>query len=157
MLMREPASFMGSKTVLIVVAAVIAVLAGAGALYLHFVRPGSAGPPPLTEEAKAYVKYLKLGPVEMKATDTYVHQTITEFNGTIANGGSRAIESLDIYCIFCDAYGQVVLRERAAVIKRSGRAFAAGETRSYRLAFDDIPQSWNDQMPQLVIAHIAFE
>ncbi len=157
MLMRESASVMGSKTVLIVVLGVVAVLAGAGALYVRLSAPGSGGPPRLTPEAKAYVKYLKLGPVEMKATDSYVHQTITEFIGTINNGGSRAIESLDIYCIFYDTYGQIVLRERAAVIKASGRAFAPGETRSYRLAFDDIPQSWNNQMPQLVIAHIGFE
>jgi hypothetical protein len=31
-----------------------------------------------------------------------------------------------------------------------------GESRDFRLPFDDIPGSWNNQMPQLVIARIEF-
>ena len=31
-----------------------------------------------------------------------------------------------------------------------------GETRTFRLPFDDIPGGWNNQMPQLVIARIEF-
>ena len=31
-----------------------------------------------------------------------------------------------------------------------------GETKAFRLAFDSIPDSWNKQMPDLVIAQILF-
>ena len=31
-----------------------------------------------------------------------------------------------------------------------------GETKSFRLPFDDLPQSWNQSMPQLVIAGVKF-
>jgi len=31
-----------------------------------------------------------------------------------------------------------------------------GDSRSFRMPFDDIPESWNNQMPQLVIAGIQF-
>lgn len=145
-----------SKTALIAILAVVVVLGGAAWAFFRF-----AGPPPgsipLTPEAKAYVHNLKLGPVEMKATDSYVHQTITEILGSIANAGDRSIRSVDIYCIFYDAYGQVVLRERSPIVKPSAGAFKPGDTRNYRLPFDNIPASWNHQLPQLVIAHIDFE
>jgi hypothetical protein len=31
------------------------------------------------------------------------------------------------------------------------------ETKAFRLPFDNIPQGWNNQMPQLVIAGIVFQ
>jgi len=35
-------------------------------------------------------------------------------------------------------------------------ALKPGETRAFRLPFDDIPEGWNNQLPQLVIARIDF-
>jgi len=147
---------LGSKNILIYIFAAIVVLGGAAAAYLHFAPPRDNAAA-LTPEAKAYVHNLKLGPVEMKATDSYVNQTITEMDGTITNAGDRSIRSVEIYCFFYDAYGQLVLRERAAIVKPARVPFRPNDTRSYRLAFDDIPASWNNHLPQLVIAGIAFE
>ena len=31
-----------------------------------------------------------------------------------------------------------------------------GETKAFRMAFDTIPESWNQSMPALVIAHMQF-
>jgi hypothetical protein len=42
------------------------------------------------------------------------------------------------------------------VNKRTG-GVAPTETKSFRLPFDNIPESWNQMMPQLVIARIDFE
>ena len=149
---------MGSKHRLFYVIAAIAIIAIAIWAYTHFAGPVQTGRTPLTPEAKAYVRNLKLGPVEMKATDSYVHQTITEIKGTITNSGDRALRSVYIYCVFYDAYGQIVLRELEAIVKPSaGGSFKPGDTRHYRLAFDDIPGSWNNQLPQLVIAQITFD
>jgi hypothetical protein len=49
--------------------------------------------------------------------------------------------------------GLVVLRERVPIVRSTIRP---GETRTFRLPFEGIPQSWNQALPQLVIAHIAF-
>ena len=49
-----------------------------------------------------------------------------------------------------------VLRERVAIVKMSGKGLKPGETRSFRLPFDSIPSSWNQALPQLVIARIEF-
>ncbi len=148
---------MGNKRIPLLIAGAVAILAAAIALSLHFARPVKPAYAPLTAEAKAYVANLKLGPAQMKAADSYMHQTITEIDGTITNTGDRSIRSIDIDCIFYDAYGQMALRERAAIVKPGATPFRPGDTRKYRLAFDDIPSAWNNQLPRLVIGQITFD
>lgn len=105
----------------------------------------------LTAEGKAYVRNLKLSGVGMKADESYAGQVITEITGTITNSGDRVVEHADVACVFYDSINQLVLRERVPIVKAP---LKPGETRSFRLPFDDIPSSWNNQMPQLVIAQI---
>ena len=69
------------------------------------------------------------------------------------NAGDRSVSSAAVYCVFYDSYGQVVIRERVPIVKTP---LKPGESRSFRLPFDAIPPSWNNQMPQLVIAAIDF-
>jgi len=115
--------------------------------------PQPPGPQPLTAEAKAYVRNLALSGVEMKATESYAKQVLTEIEGNITNNGNRTVARVEVNCIFYDAYGQMVRREREAIVRTS---LAPGQTHRFRLAFDDIPESWNNRMPQLVIAQVLF-
>jgi hypothetical protein len=50
----------------------------------------------------------------------------------------------------------VVLRERVPIVSQKIGGVAPGDTKSFRLPFDNIPESWNQMMPQLVIARIDF-
>ncbi|MGA3023153.1 MAG: FxLYD domain-containing protein [Bryobacteraceae bacterium] len=134
---------MGNKSTLIV--ALLLALAGC--------TPPATSVTPLTPEAKEYVRYLDLSGVQMKSTETYLKQTVTEIEGNIQNQGNRALQSVEIVCVFYDAYGQVVLRERVPIVRS---ALKPGATKAFRLAFDNIPESWNKQMPRLVIAAITF-
>ena len=140
---------MGSK---IYILAAALLLGGAGAWYVNRPLP-VASAPPITPDAKAYVRSLQLSDVTMKATESYVQQMVTEIEGKITNGGTRPVQQVDVYCIFYNVYGEVVLRRRVPIVKSFVKP---GESRSFRLPFDDIPQSWNNQMPQLVIAGIVF-
>jgi hypothetical protein len=109
--------------------------------------------PPLTAEGKAYVRNLQLSDVGMKATESYAKQTLTEIEGNVKNAGNRVVNRVDVFCLFYDRSGVLVLRERVPMIKKTLRP---GETRRFRLAFDDIPESWNNQLPHLVIAQVLF-
>ncbi len=142
---------MGSKTAVSVIAIAAALAAG----LLWFVnRPQpAAANAPLSADAKAYVRNLQLTEVTMKATESYVNQTVTEIEGKITNSGSRTVQHADVYCVFYNSYGEVILRERAPIVVTG---LKPGETRAFRLPFDDIPGGWNNQMPQLVIARIEF-
>ena len=110
----------------------------------------------LTPEAKAYTRNLQLSDVEMKASENYFKQTVVEIDGRIANMGPRPLDTVEIYCIFHDPYGQLVLRRRLPIVGGRIGGLKPGEMKSFRLPFDDIPPSWNQTMPQLVIAAVKF-
>ncbi len=134
--------------------ALVIALALAGGLLWFVNRPKPVeATAPLSSDAKAYVRNLQLSDVTMKATESYVGQTVTEIEGKIANSGTRTVQHADVYCVFYNSYGEVILRERVPIVV-SG--LKPGETRAFRLPFDDIPGGWNNQMPQLVIARIEF-
>jgi hypothetical protein len=114
-------------------------------------------PPPLTGAARAYARNLKLTNVEMKAHESYLKQSVVEIVGNIQNVGDRIVKTVEINCVFYDAYGQVVLRKRVPIVSARIGAVAPEQIKSFRLPFDDIPESWNQMMPQLVMAAIEFQ
>ena len=142
---------MGSKSAIYIVAVVL-LLGGGIVWYFNHPAPVSSAPP-LTPDAKAYVRSLQLSDVTMKATESYVKQMVTEIEGKVTNAGTRPVKQVDVYCIFYNVYGEVVLRRRVPIVMNLVKP---GDSRSFRMPFDDIPESWNNQMPQLVIAGIQF-
>lgn len=120
--------------------------------------PKPAEPPParLTQEAKDYLPYLALSNVHMQAAESYVQSRLVEILGEVANKGTRNVKVVEVTCVFRDYANQEVARERAYIVRPTG-ALTPGQSRSFRLAFDTIPQTWNQVMPALVIAQIQFE
>jgi hypothetical protein len=132
----------------------LVAVAGLGAWWYFAGQPREAPPPPgITAEAKAYVRNLQLSEVDMKATANYAGGMVVEILGKIKNAGDRPLERVELNCVFYDPYGQVVLRERVPIVRTS---LKPGETKTFRLPFEGLPGSWNQSMPQMVIAHIAF-
>jgi hypothetical protein len=138
------------------VAGALAILGLSIFLYMQYVAKHAPADAPLTPEAKAYVKNLQLSDVEIKANKSYLNLMIVEINGKIANAGDRPLDTVEIYCIFYDSYGQMVLRSRVPIVSPRMGGLKPGETKSFRLPFDEIPESWNQAMPQLVIAGVKF-
>ena len=141
----------------IAVALAIVLLAGGGAWYFAQPRPGASQVPVLTQEAKAYVKNLKLNGVELKATDSAMAKSLIEIVGNITNNGDRKLKVVELNCVFYDPYGQVVLRERVPIVRAKTGGLAPAETKTFRMPFDNLAASWNQAMPQMIIAQIQFE
>jgi len=140
----------------VMVIALVLMAGGAAFLYLNRAAERPPAPPePLTGDAKAYIHngFLPIKDVDMQAHESYLKQQVVEITGKIANTGDRIVAKAEIYCVFVDTYNQVILRERVAIVKQK---LAPGETQSFRLAFDNIPGSWNQAMPTIYIAAIEF-
>jgi hypothetical protein len=139
---------------------VLVLIAGAaGFLYLNRLSQRvPPPPPPLTGDARAYIHngFLKITDSDMRAHESYLKQEVVEITGNITNNGDRVLDTVEIVCVFYDAYGQVILRERVAIVSRKMQKLAPGEKKRFRLAFDNVPESWNQAMPQMVIAAIDF-
>jgi hypothetical protein len=141
-----------------IITVVIAVAALTGAFW-YYQRTAHAAPVVvvLTPEAKEYVKSLQITDSEMKANEGFAGVTgVVEITGKIKNGGDRPLDVIEIYCNFYDSYRQLVLREKVPIVSTKMGGLKPGETKPFRLAFDTIPESWNQAMPALVIAQMQF-
>jgi len=140
---------------------IVLVLAAGAAGLLYLNRLSQQGPPaptPLTGVARAYIHdgFLRITDSDLHAHESYLHQQVVEITGNITNTGDRVLDKVEIVCVFYDPYGQVILRERVAIVSRKMGKLAPGEKKPFRLAFDSVPESWNQTMPQMVIATIDF-
>ena len=139
----------------IYVGAAVLALGAAVYAYVHYASRPAANAP-LTAEAKAYVRNLSLADVSMKAAENYFGQRVVEIEGKIGNQGERGVDSIEIFCVFYDGYGQLVLRKRVPIVGGRTGGLKPGEAKPFRLPFDEIPDSWNQAMPSLVIASVKF-
>jgi hypothetical protein len=140
----------------LIVAAVLVTLALVAAV-VYLGRPGKrTQDEPASPEAKAYVHNLALSGVRMNASENFMRQQVVEIQGKIANQGPRTLRSVDVYCLFYGVDGRQLYRERVAIVPVTGAPLRPSEVRSFRLPFDTLPDGWNQAMPKMVIAHIAF-
>jgi hypothetical protein len=136
----------------IIIAAAVALALLGGFAYLN--RPvqkvieGNA-----SQEAKAYLTNLALRDVSMQASENLVDQKVVEVLGNISNKGPRELASIDLYCVFYGVDGLELHRERLRIVNGS---LKPGVTKSFRLPFDSLPDGWNQALPKMVIAQIAF-
>ena len=138
------------------VAAAIAV-AGLGVFaYLELSPARPSAEIPLSPEGRAYIKNLQLSDVTIKATGSYASQTLVEVEGKIANTGDRPVDVVEIYCVFRDPYGQMIYKPRVPIVSVRMGGLKPGETKSFRLPFDEVPDAWNQALPQLVVAGVKF-
>ena len=140
----------------LVIGAAVALVLGGGIFALARLSGGPKGILELTPEAKAYTKNLKLASVEMKATEAYLGNAVVEITGKITNGGDKPLQQVDLMCVFYDAAGQLLTRERVPIVRAKNGGLPVGATKDFRLPFDNLGQNWNQRMPQMVIAGIVF-
>lgn len=137
-----------------IVVVLMLAIAGLGAFWYFASRPQEAAQPKTaTSEAKDYVRNLKLGEVDMKATASFAGGELVEITGKITNNGDRPVERVELTCIFRDPAGAEVKRERVPIVRTK---LEPGNTRSFRLPFEGLPQNWNQALPTMVIASIDF-
>lgn len=150
---KKPAFTLSAPVVIGVIAV---LLAGGAAAYLTFgPKPAPPPPPVLTQEAKDYLPNLKLSDVGLQAAESYINSSLVEILGKIGNEGNRSVKLVQVNCVFRNVYGQPIRRELATVVGKAG--LKPGETKPFRLAFENPPQGWNQAMPDMVIAQIQFE
>lgn len=136
---------------------VLTVLAIVGGwVYLNRPAPSPRPSEQALPEARAYVSHLRLSDVKMQAADNFLNQRVVEVEGNIKNDGPRALQSVDIYCLFYSIDGREIHRERVPIVAGKGRPLQPSEMRPFRLPFDALPDGWNQAVPHMVIAQITF-
>jgi hypothetical protein len=154
----------------------IVVLAGLGGfLYLdRLSKQPAAAPAGPSAEARAYAKNLHfvaddgvmLENPKMESHESYLSQAVVQITGNILNAGDRAIDSVEVTWLFKEPgtvmpdgslYQDTIWRERTSLVTRKQGGLAPGQFRHFSISFDNVPDSWNQAMPNLVIAGIEFK
>jgi hypothetical protein len=140
----------------IVIALAMILILGAFSWLTFGPKPAPPPPPVLPAEAKQYLSNLDLSNVHMQAAENMVNQRVVEILGDIGNKGDRIVKLAEVTCVFRDYNGAEIKRERVAIVGQTTGTLAPGMSKPFRLAFDDVPDTWNQVLPTLVIAQIQF-
>jgi hypothetical protein len=139
-----------------ILAGILTVATVGGALiYLQQANQGDSTVV-LTDAARAYLPSLNLDNVSMQAREDALGQTLLEITGDITNLGQSEVAVVEANCVFRDVNGIELERQRSALVNERTGPLHPGETQSFRLAFDTVPDGWNQVVPDLFIAQIQF-
>lgn len=127
--------------------------------------PVPAELPPLRAEDEAYLNNIEIGGMELSRWQNFLGQEVIYLDARLSNRGPRTILALELTLEFKDIYGRVVLRETLRPVggRRPSRPdqrappLAAGETRSFRAAFENMPLDWNRALPQIMVTGLLLQ
>lgn len=132
------------------------ILAAAGALFYLQQAGRDDSQAVLTDAARAYLTQLDLNNVSMEARDDALGQTLLEITGEISNLGASEVQVVEAHCVFRDVNGAELERQLSALVSARTGSLLPGATQTFRMAFDSVPEGWNQIVPDLFIAQIQF-
>jgi len=139
---------------------VVGIVVGILALLLRTEQKKPAVPPP-------YAANLKFSDLKASAAQNFVGATVSYLDGSISNTGNQTVIHAVVQVTFKDELGQTAQREELPIhVLRTGGPYdeavdltvsplAPGESKPFRLTFENISAQWNHAYPELQITQAA--
>lgn len=120
-----------------------------------------------TEMDSAYAQQVRLGSFAMSESSNFAGGKITYLDGTVTNAGTKTLVGTRVRVLFRNAAGEVsqnmsmplnLIRTREPYIDTEPMAQAPlkpGESREFRLIFDQVTTDWDGQYPQVTVVGAA--
>lgn len=156
-----PAAEQGSSLRPILIGIVIVgVVVGILALALRSEEKKPAAPP-------AYAANLKFSDMKSSAAQNFVGATVSYIDGAIINTGDQTVIHAVVQITFKDDMGQTAQREELPIrVLRTGGPYdeavdlnlsplAPGQSKPFRLTFENISAQWNHAYPDLQITQVS--
>jgi len=138
----------------------VAVVVGVLALIFrtHQVKPA---PPP------AYAANLRFSDLKASAAQNFVGSTVSYLDGTVTNTGDKTVTHAIVQITFKDDMGQTAQREELPLrVLRTGGPYdeavdfsmsplTPGQTKPFRLTFENISVQWNHAYPDMQVTQIV--
>ena len=114
-----------------------------------------------------YAANLILSDVAMSESSSLSGGKVTYIDGHMRNTGSRTVTAAELQVLFSNDLQMppqiepvplTLIRTREPYIDTqppSAAPLQPGDTREFRLAFEDITQNWNQQIPEIRVVHVA--
>ena len=141
---------------IVIVGIVVSVLA----LIFRSEEKKPAAPP-------AYAANLKFSDLKTSAAQNFVGATVNYLDGVIANTGDKTVIHAVVQITFKDDMGQTAQREELPIhVLRTGGPYdeavdlnlsplAPGQSKPFRLTFENISAQWNHAYPDLEITQVS--
>ncbi len=139
-----------------VIAGLLVIGAALIALLVFSSRPKSPASEAASEDAPGYASQLTLSDLHLSAEANFLGQQVTYLDGKITNAGARTVQQLKLRLFFRDDLNQVVLREDHDLIGGQ-QPLGPGQARAFQVRFDQIPDSWNRQVPYLQLISLRVQ
>jgi len=139
---------------------IVGIVVGILALILRSEQKKPAAPP-------AYAANLKFSDLKTSAAQNFVGATVSYLDGAITNTGDKTVIHAVVQITFKDDLGQTAQREELPIrVLRSGGPYeeavdlnlsplAPGESKPFRLTFENISAQWNHAYPDLQITQVS--
>ena len=108
----------------------------------------------MTPYELAYASSVRVENLALSRAENFLHQEVTTLAGDVSNNGAQPVVGLTLTIEFHDTMEQIVLRETRSVLGVKPTPLAPGERRSFEIAFDNVPASWNMQVPTLRLGQL---
>jgi hypothetical protein len=114
----------------------------------------------------AYAAHLKFVDLKTSATQNFVGATVSYIDGAITNDGDMTVIHAIVQVTFKDDMGQTAQRDELPIrVLRTGGPYdeavdlnlsplAPGESKPFRLTFENISAQWNHAYPDLEITQL---
>jgi Protein of unknown function (DUF2393) len=152
----ESSSFRPILIGIVIVGIVVGVLA-----MIFRAQQKKPTPPP------AYAAYLKFSDLKTSAAQNFVGATVSYIDGSVTNTGDKTVIHAVVQITFKDDMGQTAQREELPLrVLRTGGPYdeavdlnlsplASGQSKPFRLTFENISAQWNHAYPDLQITQVA--
>jgi len=139
---------------------IVGIVVGVLALIFRAEEKKPAAPP-------AYAANLKFSDLKTSAAQNFVVATVSYIDGVITNTGDKTVIHAVVQVTFKDDMGQVAQREELPLrVLRTGGPYdeavdfnlsplAAGQSKPFRLTFENISAQWNHAYPDLQITQVT--
>ncbi len=117
-------------------------------------------------EPPAYATNLKFSDLKTSAAQNFVGATVSYLDGTVTNAGNQTVIHAVVQITFKDDMGQMAQREELPLhVLRTGGPYdeavdlnmsplAPGQSKPFRLTFENISAQWNHAYPDLRITDL---
>ncbi len=92
--------------------------------------------------------------LELSRAENFLHQEVTFVSGRIVNHSDCVFADLAVEVTFRDRDGRPVLQQVRSVLGVSPVPLQPGEARRFELGFENVPESWNVQVPDLRVVSL---
>jgi len=134
----------------------VVVFAGVSTYFLLF-RSSNPRPQDLARlsfgpQEQAYAPSIHLGNFKMQEATNFLNQDVKILLGDILNAGDTTVLAIDATIEYRDSLDQIALRETRPILPPSHEGLKPGQVAHFELSFDHVPNSWNYQMPRVVVS-----